>query len=268
MTTVLNEVQDRLTNLPSMSAPLPYCGTADPTLTVLKTPANPGKPGCTGPATSYYSNPTKFNFEPRFGFAWDPRGDGKTAVRGGFAMFDILLLPGYYYTQQGIESPFYLTGVVTTTPTAPLAGLLGVPASDPRSAYNKIGPTALTGAYMEPNPHRNYIEQWNINVQRQITSSLTATVGYIGSHGDHMMIRGDDGNMVIAPFYRGDDHEVHSGVLIAQWQPKGASCLAWRLYALLSPIPSTTTIFPCEIVLATQTLSAPPRHGHPAILRV
>ena len=50
---------------------------------------------------------------------------------------------------------------------------------------------------MEPNPRRNYIEQWNINVQRQITSTLTATVGYIGSHGVHMMLRGDDGNMVI-----------------------------------------------------------------------
>jgi hypothetical protein len=41
------------------------------------------------------------------------------------------------------------------------------------------------------------VEQWNINVQRQITSSLTATVGYIGSHGVHMVIRGDDFNMVI-----------------------------------------------------------------------
>jgi hypothetical protein len=50
---------------------------------------------------------------------------------------------------------------------------------------------------MEPDPKRNYIEQWNINVQRQITPNLTATVGYIGSHGVHMLIRGDDGNMVI-----------------------------------------------------------------------
>jgi hypothetical protein len=50
---------------------------------------------------------------------------------------------------------------------------------------------------MEPNPRRNYIEQWNFNVQRQITPSLTATVGYIGSHGVHMLLRGDDADMVI-----------------------------------------------------------------------
>src|SRR6202022_2754570 len=49
---------------------------------------------------------------------------------------------------------------------------------------------------MEPNPKRNYVEQWNINVQRQITPNLTATVGYIGSHGVHILIRGGDGNMV------------------------------------------------------------------------
>jgi hypothetical protein len=75
--------------------------------------------------------------------------------------------------------------------------LLGVPGSDPTSAFNKIGSKALTAAFMEPNPKRNYVEQWNINVQRQITPSLTATVGYVGSHGVHMLIRGDDANMVI-----------------------------------------------------------------------
>src|SRR5207248_11389243 len=162
MTTVLSEVQGKLTNLRSMTDPLPYCGTTAPEATNVF-----GKPGCTGQAP-YYSNPSLRNFEPRFGFAWDPRGNGKTAVRGGFAMFDILLLPGYYYTQQGIETPFTLVGVVTNSPTNPLAGTLGIPPSDPRSAYAKLGAGSLTGAYMEPNPKRNYVEQWNISVQRQI----------------------------------------------------------------------------------------------------
>src|SRR5215467_14537892 len=135
MTTVLNEVEGRLTNLRTFTDKLPYCGTPNPALTLVTTPANrAGIPGCTG-AAPYYSNPTTRNFEPRFGFAWDPRGDGKTAVRGGFAIFDILPLPGYYYTQQGIETPFFLTAVITTSPAVPLAGLMGIPASDPRSAY-------------------------------------------------------------------------------------------------------------------------------------
>src|SRR5262245_52175707 len=191
MTTVLSEVQGKLTNLRSMTDPLPYCGTTKPELTLVF-----GKPGCTGVAP-YYSNPTTRNFEPRIGFAWDPRGDGKMAVRCGFAIFDVLPLPGYYYTQQGIETPFTLVGVVTNSPNNPLAGTLGIPPSDPRSAYAKLGGGSLTGAFMEPNPKRNYVEQWNINVQREVAPDLTATVGYVGSHGVHMLIRGDDGNMVL-----------------------------------------------------------------------
>src|SRR5262245_50749970 len=191
MTTVLSEVQGKLTNLRNITDLLPYCGTINPESTLVF-----GKPGCTGEAP-YYSNPTTRNFEPRFGFAWDPRGSGKTAIRGGFAIFDILPLPGYYYTQQGIETPFTLVGVVTNSPATSLAGTLGIPPTDPRSAYAKLGPGSLTGGYMEPNPKRNYVEQWNINVQREIVPNLTATVGYIGSHADHMLIRGDDGNMVL-----------------------------------------------------------------------
>jgi hypothetical protein len=196
MATVLNEVQGRLTNLRNFTDTLPYCGTADPVFTLVTTPANrAGIPGCTG-AASYYSNPTTRNFEPRFGFAWDPRGDGKMAVRGGFAIFDILPLPGYYYTQQGIETPFFLVGTVNRA-NAKYPLKLGVSPTDPTSAYSQLGPGSLTAAYMEPNPKRNYIMQWNLNVQRQITPNLTATVGYIGSHGIHMLIRGDDGDMVI-----------------------------------------------------------------------
>ncbi|HEV2202232.1 MAG TPA: TonB-dependent receptor [Bryobacteraceae bacterium] len=194
MTTVLSEVHGQLTNLRNITDPLPYCGTTNPALTQIITPATPNGPaGCTG-ASSYYSNPTTHNFEPRIGFAYDPKGDGKTAIRGGFALFDILPLPGYFFTQQGIEMPFFLDAIVHSS-TTPIQ--LGVSPSSPASAYQHLGPGNLLGAYFEPNPHRNYIEQWNINVQRQITSSVSAQVGYLGSHGVHMMMRGDDYDMVI-----------------------------------------------------------------------
>src|SRR5436190_16807269 len=138
MTTVPNEVHGQLTSLAAFSDPLPQCGTANPALTTVL-----GKPGCAGVASSFFSNPTTLNFEPRFGFAWDPRGDGKTAVRGGFAIFDVLPLPGYFYTQQGIETPFLEVGTVTTSAANPLAGI-GVLAADPKSACNRLGPASLT----------------------------------------------------------------------------------------------------------------------------
>jgi hypothetical protein len=200
ITTVVNEVKNHLTSLNRITDPLPFCATADPAQTNIL-----GAAGCAGTAP-YYSNPTLTNFEPRIGFAWDPRGNGKTSVRGGFAIFDILPLPGYNFSQQGIESPFYLTGVSHV----PVTGLLGVPASDPTSAYNLIvTPTpatcptppshvcTFTGGVLEANPPRSYVEQWNITVQHQITPSLSATVGYLGSHGVHLLERGDDGDYVL-----------------------------------------------------------------------
>jgi hypothetical protein len=199
MLTVVKEQNGKLSSLRNLSDPLPYCGTSAPSPTDVVF----GKAGCAGVAP-YYSNPTNRNFEPRVGFAWDPRGDGKMSVRGGFAIFDVLPLPGNWFSQNW--EPFFLTGKISDR--AALSGTLGIPPNSPGSAYsNFFKPTvgspcplttcALTGSYVDPNPKRNYVEQWNINFQRQITPSLTATVGYVGSHGVHMIIRGDDFDMVL-----------------------------------------------------------------------
>ncbi|MGH9355515.1 MAG: hypothetical protein ACRD10_05235, partial [Terriglobia bacterium] len=42
----------------------------------------------------------------------------------------------------------------------------------------------------------NYVAQWNLNVQRQLSSSMTATIGYVGSRGVHMWDQMDDSNLV------------------------------------------------------------------------
>jgi Carboxypeptidase regulatory-like domain/TonB-dependent Receptor Plug Domain/TonB dependent receptor len=206
MLTVVTERDGKLSSLRNLTDPLPYCGTSAPSPTNVVF----GQPGCAGVAP-YYSNPTTRNFEPRIGFAWDPRGDGKMSVRGGFAIFDVLPLPGNWFSQNW--EPFFLTGKISNSAATPLAGTLGIlPGTatnpNPGSAYSEFfkapaGSTcplttcALSGSYVDPNPKRNYVEQWNINFQRQITPSLTATVGYVGSHGVHMIVRGDDFDMVL-----------------------------------------------------------------------
>jgi hypothetical protein len=64
---------------------------------------------------------------------------------------------------------------------------------------NQANPTAATIANAQAwapdqNPKRNYAMNWNLNVQRQLTSNVTATVGYVGMHTVHSPFTTDQSN--------------------------------------------------------------------------
>jgi len=143
----------------------------------------------------YTRNPTLKNFEPRIGFAWDPFHDGKTAVRGGFGIFDSLPQPYINNLYNATTAPF-LGSYGTVGPpgtSSPPAGVWpsGVPALAPA-----IRPTQVVWAYNDNNIKRNYVYQWNMNIQRQLTTNTTLVLGYSGSRGFHHPFLTEGGNSV------------------------------------------------------------------------
>jgi len=49
---------------------------------------------------------------------------------------------------------------------------------------------------MQFDPKRNYVMQWNLNIQRQLSAGTSLMVGYVGARGRHMRFQADDVNMV------------------------------------------------------------------------
>lgn len=165
MTTVIREANGKLANLPTLDAATPHLG--DP----------------------FFKNPTLKNFEPRIGFAWDPFHNGKMAVRGGVGLFDVLPLPYEFTLLTTQAAPFFQY-------TAISASVLG-PAPFPAVPSSAITANRLRSTFIDPAPKRNYVGQWNLNIQYQLTPNLAALIAYVGSHGVHQPFRVDEANLVI-----------------------------------------------------------------------
>lgn len=174
---VVGEKNNLLSNITSMS---PSPGTGTFTLTQV------GQPGL----SSLY-NPDHRDFAPRVSAAWDVLGTGKTVVRAGFGLF---------------FDAFSQDMVLGHLPYPPFF--------DPGPAYNPVGPlgsqvipATITGTlspgvpvYGSPscvsfecdvfafdrNIKMPYMENYNLNIQQQISSRVVLQLGYVGSQGHRL----------------------------------------------------------------------------------
>jgi hypothetical protein len=143
----------------------------------------------------YIKNPTKKNFEPRVGFAWDPFNDGKTSVAGGFGMFDVLPFPVEMGSGVDGSVPFDVGASAGQSSTA--GGAMQLGCSTPCGVYGvALANQSGRNYVMDFNPKRNYVMQWNFDIQRELAPNLSIMVGYVGARGKHMRFQADDVNMV------------------------------------------------------------------------
>ena len=136
--------------------------------------------------STFFLNPTLRNFEPRLGAAWNP-GGGKILFRSGFGIFDVLPLPYEFNLSFQRAVPFVDAVVLDTLP----AGAF------PMGAFQLAGSASGIADYVQHQPGRNYVMQWNLSVARELSSTLALTVGYVGSRGIHQPYRVDNIDMVL-----------------------------------------------------------------------
>ncbi|HEX4423819.1 MAG TPA: carboxypeptidase-like regulatory domain-containing protein [Terriglobales bacterium] len=141
--------------------------------------------------------------EPRIGFSWDPKGDGKTAIRGAFGIFHDRVFGNLFGNARG-NPPFeqdYFNEPFQTVNSALPAGSFGgatggpLPLVVPNTTPSAVIPdgSQLAPVLFDPNFRNPVSDSWNLGIQRQLPGNITVDVAYVASKGTHIF-RAVNGN--------------------------------------------------------------------------
>jgi len=121
--------------------------------------------------------PHWFNPAPRIGFAWDPKGDGKTAVRGGYGVFFEHTNGNEGNTESLENSP----PLATVVQKIQIQGYTNINSATGTPEQFPLGVVAVPTKVQWP-----YMQQWHFDVQREVARNTVATVSYVASKGTHL----------------------------------------------------------------------------------
>ncbi len=144
------------------------------------------------------------HISPRIGIAWDPFGDGKTAIRAAGGMF-YGSVSGNEWNQPANAQPFAVRQTFNSITS--FSNVYGNPASFPNGdpfpyVYNPSSPRFLTDASIETIA-KNYqwplVYQLNAAIQRQLPKNVSAIFAYVGTLSHHLPFMIDDNYAPYAP---------------------------------------------------------------------
>jgi len=140
--------------------------------------------------SAFTQNNAKLLFAPRIGLAWDPFGNGKTAVRAGFGTYYSLIdalsfqLNSVPPTNGSVSySNVSLFSALPVTPGVPPAPQCSPTVPPPCTTFAPVG--------VQPNAMTPTVEEWNFTVEQQLDRNTALRVSYVGSHGYHGLLSVD-----------------------------------------------------------------------------
>jgi hypothetical protein len=118
---------------------------------------------------------SKKNFAPRFSFAYDLFGNGRTALRGGYGLFFSREILGAFILMSG------------NPPFSELVTIENTNLSNPGGGTARNFDLPITLGNIDTNQLTPYTQQWNLNIQHGLTNNTVLEIGYSGSRGIHFM---------------------------------------------------------------------------------
>jgi hypothetical protein len=150
------------------------------------------------PGSDMFKNPSKLDFAPRFGVAWNPFGDQKTSIKAGTGLFYQPLTTSYYRGTTFRIYP-YFAGV----------DIRDVPVFGPPIQRLLEQGTGLAvqkrSEFIDYDARQPYVAQYHASVQRELARGIVAEIGYVGSRGYNLPFYSDP-NAVPVQFNAANSH--------------------------------------------------------------